>query len=232
VHITRYPATEPDSAQFLIPPMAPGVHEVIPPGSLPESFLLHRMVMVPPPDEVWREAIPDSWSAHMRARYETSVREHQAWAEEADVLVGWEWGGLPAEMVLDDLMTRHHRATMAVVLSEEQGCCLVGIRLRDILRPLGAPEVHGGYMFTMKAQKGAPTALFGSALMGWAEWWLLSATELRDDRVRWNDLPAPPGELVVVEAWVPYQVSIEGVERTRWLPPRERPRIDWSDGPV
>ncbi|MFJ2744816.1 hypothetical protein ACIO3O_34745 [Streptomyces sp. NPDC087440] len=221
VYITQYPAEMPDLSRYLVGPVVRGAHEVIPPRAMPDRFCPHRLAMAPPPDELWRAALPPDWTVRTRVRYEASVREHEQWATQADALVGMEWAGYPAELVLDGLMTQYPFATVATVLLNEPGRCRVGIRLVNCNPP--SPGEPSGYMVTMQGPDDAPTAVFGSALLGWAQWWLRQDTGER--KRQWSEVPHPPEGLVVTEAWAPYRVEISDVEHTRW-PRNRRPSHD------
>ncbi|MEU3774306.1 hypothetical protein AB0F11_14090 [Streptomyces sp. NPDC032472] len=147
----------------------------------------------------------------------------------ADVILSGP-GDLPALLMLDRLC-RRRRAARVIAVVTDQRSAVVWVRTSgDILGP------DTGYTMTVTCDEPGPVELYGSALYGWVQWWVKTVMELRgggadgqQSPVQLRELPPPPDELDIVEAWRPYRAHITDIHReTRHRIP-ERPRQYWTE---
>ncbi|WP_414169126.1 hypothetical protein ACMATS_24985 [Streptoverticillium reticulum] len=213
VHVTRYPVPAEDLHDHL----------------LPDTLNLHTLVTAPVPFRVLQRQLANVSNLKYRHELErgNSAQDHRA-MNGATVVVGRTYDGDPPPLVLDAMMRRYCLADTIGVRIDEQ-TFLVAMRTRHLLGSAHPDEDVAGFTVVMRGDKGAPVALFPSALYGWSRWWLSEVRKVRECLVASLELPQPPAQLDFVEAWQSHRIHIETYERTAWpaLPPI--PRIDWGD---
>ncbi|WP_370424358.1 hypothetical protein AB8O64_37010 (plasmid) [Streptomyces sp. QH1-20] len=204
VHVTRYPV-EPPGLMWQAPP----------------SLHLHRMAIEPRPWDEIQARIPASWTEEQRRKLSLENLHQGQLAASAAVVVAHA-GDTPALLALDSLRRRRAAALAVGVITGER-TVLVWLSTSDL-------AAASGYTVTMTADaEPGPLSLYPSALLGWALWWREQADRLTDEHVSFEELPPPPLELDVVEAWTPYRVSLTAHERTTFTPLPSPPRE--PDGP-
>ncbi|WP_370424088.1 hypothetical protein AB8O64_35425 (plasmid) [Streptomyces sp. QH1-20] len=216
----RVPAAEVDSHPLPGPDGTLQVHVTRYPVE-PPSLNLHLLAVEPRPWAEVEARIPASWPEEQRRRLSLENSRQGQLAASATVVVAHA-GDTPALLALDSLRRRRAAAQAVGVISGE----------RTVLVWLGTSDLAtaSGYTVTMTADaEPGPLSLYPSALLGWALWWREQADRLTDEHVSFEELPPPPLELDVVEAWIPYRVSLIAHERTTFTP-LPRPPRDW-DGP-
>ncbi|MFI5672231.1 hypothetical protein [Streptomyces sp. NPDC051704] len=121
-------------------------------------------------------------------------------------------GDLPPLLMLDRLCRRRPAARVIAVVTDSR-TAVAWIRARaDILKP------DSGYTVTMTCEEPGPVELYASALYGWVTWWYSTVLELRGggteggaSPVSMRELPPPPAELDIVEAWRSYRIQIADI---------------------
>lgn len=213
IHVTRYPV--PDDH----------LHDHL----LPDTLDLHTLVTAPLPFRVLQRRLANVSNLKYRHELErgNSIQDHRA-MNAATVVVGRTYDGDPPSLVLDAMMRRYHLADTIGIRIDGQ-TYLVAMRTRPLLGSVEPDEDDAGFTVLMRGGKGAPAALFPSALYGWSHWWRSEAQRERERPVASLELPEPPAKLDVVEAWQSHRIHIETYERTAWPPLPPIPLIDWGD---
>ncbi|MGP3992057.1 hypothetical protein [Streptomyces sp. 3N207] len=203
VHLTRYPVLD----------------QVPPQWEEPTGLRLHLAVM---DERLWRHYTPRPLrgepelgsGSELRADWEDAGRDRLRFLQSAGVLASRAEPPEPPELRVDALLATHP-AARAVGVAVDRGTAVVGLRARlPGLRDEGA-----GYTVTMRAadpRDAGPVELYASALWAWALWWTQRARELSDRDRLLDDVPPPPLELDVVEAWTPHRVRLERPAWTEW----------------
>ncbi|MET9648551.1 hypothetical protein [Streptomyces syringium] len=204
IHVTRYPV-EPPGLMWQSPP----------------SLTVHLMAVEPRPWAETQARIPASWTEDQRRKLSVENAGQDRLAASATVVIAHA-GDTPPLLALDSLRRRRAAAQAVGVITDER-TVLVWLSTSDL-------AAASGYTVTMTADDApGPLSLYPSALLGWALWWREQADRLTDEHVSFEELPPPPLELDVVEAWNPYRVSLTAHERTTFTPLPRPPRE--PDGP-
>ncbi|MBO8189242.1 hypothetical protein [Streptomyces spirodelae] len=202
VHLTRYPVLD----------------RIPPEWEEPSGLRLHLAVM---DERLWRHYAPrpprgepETGHGGLREEWEDAGRDRLRFMQSASVLASRAEPPEPPELRVDTLLATHP-AARAVGVVVDRGTAVVGLRTRSP----GLGDEGAGYTVTMQAAEprdAGPVELYASALWAWALWWTDRAQELSDrDRVL-GEVPPPPLELDVVEAWTPHRVRLERPARTEW----------------
>ncbi|MGY4969555.1 hypothetical protein ACWGCC_10035 [Streptomyces nigrescens] len=213
IHVTRYPVPAVDECDH----------------RLPDTLSLHTLVTAPVPFRVLQRRLQDVRNPAYRHKLEreNSLQDQRA-MNAGEVVVGRAYDGDPPPLVLDAMMRRYVLATTIGIRVDER-TFLVGMRTPRLPGSVDPGEDNSGFTVVMSGASGAPAALYPSALHGWSRWWRREAQRLRDRPVARAELPEPPAELDVIEAWKHYRIRIGNYERTAWPPlPTIRSRFEWG----
>ncbi|MFI7337090.1 hypothetical protein ACIBUY_04020 [Streptomyces sp. NPDC050085] len=205
VHLTRYIADPPDDLD-----------------PEPDSLDLHLWAVDPPVWDKHRHSVFPRYQAEKDACHRYTHEQYEI-ARRADVIMTAALDR-PPMLVLDEKM-RQFPSTYAIGVQtdrrEGQLSCLVGLRTQFAYYRNATdarPADSLGYAVTMTATPNGthPPRLYPSALLGWARWWIAQAKVLSDRTRDMEQLPPPPLQLDITEAWRTFRVDLTEPERTRW----------------
>ncbi|MFB7630441.1 hypothetical protein ACFC0M_05755 [Streptomyces sp. NPDC056149] len=213
IHVTRYPAPNEDVNDHV----------------LPDTLNLHTLATAPLPFRVLERRLEGVRNLDYRRKLEQgNERQDRRAMNGATVVIGRAFDGDPAPLVLDAMMRRYFPATTVGIQIDDE-TVLVGMRTPHLPGSVGAGEDNAGFTVVMSGDPGAPVALFPSALQGWSRWWRREVGRVRERPVAAVELPEPPTELDLIEAWKEYRIRIGGYERASWPPLPNIPRNDLGD---
>ncbi|MCX4666458.1 hypothetical protein OG453_07220 [Streptomyces sp. NBC_01381] len=200
--------------------------------SEPDTLGCVHLMSVDP--RVWKDFAPDIPQYSVEEPYlraKTSA-ELERLAQSASVLVTHAVDQDQPPMLVLDSTIRRYPGAAAVGVIVDHNTCLVGLRTQ-FWAPPGTPESERdvGYTVTMSTvgEQPGPLTLYASALYGWAQWWVSNAQDLSSRERLLKDLPPPPLELELVEARVPYRVTLSDTERSSWPAPPPQPYVPRDD---
>ncbi|MFE4869538.1 hypothetical protein [Streptomyces sp. NPDC056682] len=212
IHVARYPVPDDASNDHL----------------LPGTLNLHTLATAPMPFRVLQQRLKAADGSAQRFELERQNTRQERMAQNAATVVIGQPFGDPPEFVLGTMMRRYIFAN-AIGVQIDDETCLVGMRTRQPPGTRQDVDEDPGFTVTMTGGKGAPAPLFPSALEGWARWWRHNAREIRERAVSSVELPPPPSDLTIVEAFESHHIQVDYYKRTAWPQLPLIPRFDFGD---
>lgn len=178
------------------------------------------LAAVPDPWPTVRARIPAQWTTPERIRLKNDHPKQLHAASLADVQVLHQ-PDHPSLLTIDAAWgTQDTLPGLCVTAIADHRTAVVALRTSSPW------EEAAGVTMTVTAQDpGAPTGLFGAALVGWTEAWGQEEMLLRglDRPPRMTELPGPPARIeLTVAGQGTHQLRVTDVEPARW-PRRPRP---------